>query len=284
MKLDLFPPVYKSELDVRTQQIVSQEQSRSKSQQNTIRNNTGSKPDSFMIVIGTGFVGFVIGFFICCANCESPKASDSLLPWFLWTIGALIVGGIIAAAINKSYEESVRTANYNANNEAKNSEKMINQVRASAEQEYANYVANFESSAQQMSVQFAESQLAIEVIDWMTTGYTKTIDSADRRSHIESVNIPFVFNVYTNRITCNLGTFDFEIKRCRNLNGPLEQTALARAIASAIQLNITMKYPKDISGTDIVTNISYSYGNDFVSATLIYTAANGNYRAVRDWN
>lgn len=284
MKLGLFPPVYKNELDVRTQQSISQEQSRSYSQQNTIKSNTGSKPDGSMIVIGTGFVGFIIGFFICCANCESPKASDFLLPWFLWTIGALIVGGIISAAINKSYEENVSAANYQANNEAKNSEKTINQIRANAEQEYTNYVANFESTAQQMSVQFAESQLAIEVIDWMTTGYTKTIDSADRRSHIESVNIPFVFHVYANKITCNLGTFDFEIKRCRNLNGPLEQTALARAIASAIQLNITIKYPKDISGTDIVTNISYDYGTDYVSTTIIYTAANGNYRAVRDWN
>lgn len=134
-----------------------------------------------------------------------------------------------------------------------------------------------------MSVQFAESQLASEVIDWMTNGYAKAIDSADRRSYIERINVPFLFKVYFDEITCNLGTFYFEIKRCANLNSPVEQTALSRAIASAIQLNVTMKYPKDASGTDVVTDISYSYGADYVEVRLNYSAVNGNYEAVRDW-
>ena len=45
-----------------------------------------------------------------------------------------------------------------------------------------------------------------------------------------------------------------------------------------------MKYPKDASGTDIVTNIDYWYGTDYVNTTVIYSAANGNYKAVRDWS
>lgn len=134
-----------------------------------------------------------------------------------------------------------------------------------------------------MSVRYAESALATEVINWMTEGFARTIDATDRRSHIERINVPFSFNVYTNKITCNLGTYDFEIKRCANLTSPLEQTAIARAIASAIQLNITMKYPKDASGTDFVLNISYAYAENHVSASITYTAPNGNYRSVQSW-
>ena len=43
-----------------------------------------------------------------------------------------------------------------------------------AEKEYLQYASEFETTAQKMSVQFAESQLAIEVIEWMTNGFIKT--------------------------------------------------------------------------------------------------------------
>ena len=134
-----------------------------------------------------------------------------------------------------------------------------------------------------MSVRYSESKLATEVIDWMSKGFSKTIDASDRRSHIEKINVPFSFKVYPDKISCPLGTYDFEIKRCANLNSPLEQTALARAIASSIQLNITMKYPKDASGTDFVLDIAYAYSENYVSISIIYTAPNGNYKPVKQW-
>lgn len=89
--------------------------------------------------------------------------------------------------------------------------------------------------------------------------------------------------MYTNKITCNLGTYDFEIKRCSNLTSPIEQTALARAIASAIQLNIVMKYPQDESGTSISIYIDYNYSTECPTTTVTYVAPNGNYRAVEKW-
>ena len=149
--------------------------------------------------------------------------------------------------------------------------------------EIEEYQRLFESNAQKMSVDFAESKLATEVINWMTDGFSRTIDATDRRSHIEKINVPFSFNVYTNKITCNLGTYDFEIKRCADLTSPLQQTAIARAIASAIQLNITMKYPKDVTGTEFVLNTSYTYIGDCVSVVITYTAPNGNYQSVQSW-
>lgn len=148
---------------------------------------------------------------------------------------------------------------------------------------YENYVKNFELAAQQESVKFAESSLAKEVIEWMTAGFSKTIDAADRRSHIERISVPFSFNVYANKITCNLGTYDFEIKRCSNLTSPIEQTALARAIASAIQLNIIMQYPTDESGTGISIYIDYAYTAKCPTTTVTYVAPNGNYKTVKQW-
>ncbi len=283
MNLDKFPPVYKVELDNRTQLKLSDEERRSYQQKESIKRLTGAKPDGANWVLGCGMVGFVIGFFTCMSNCEAQTFGEAFGPWFWLTVIGLSIGGIASGFVNKQYDENVHEMEIKISNEEKNSQLSRENILKDAEREFEQYLTLFESTAQSMGVQFAESQLAIEVVEWMTNGFIKTIDAADRRSHIEKINIPFNFNVYADKITCNLGTFDFEIKRCRNLHGPLEQAALSRAIAAAIQLNITMKYPKDISGTDIVTNIGYAYSDDHVSTNVVYTADNGNYEFLRDW-
>lgn len=283
MKLDKFPPVFKSELDQRTQQRLTDESNRSYQQQNSIKSSVGAMPDGSNWVIGCGMVGFVIGFFTCVSNCDGMTFWDVFGPWIMLTIGGLVVGGIISALINKSYDEKIQEMNAQISREKSRANTSRENIQKDAEKEYLQYVSEFETTAQKMSVRFAESPLAVEVIDWMTNGFAKTIDAADRRSHIQEINIPFVFRTYRNKIECNLGTFDFEIKRCDELETPLEQTALTRAIASAIQLNITMKYPQDASGTNVVTNIAYDYKNDNVMATIVYTAPNGNYKATRGW-
>lgn len=283
MKIYEFPTAYKQALDQRTAQRIRDEEARSNNQQNSIRQRLGKKPDGSEYTLGVGFVGFVIGFFICCRNDANGTLGSTLGTWLLCTIIGLVIGAIISSSVSKSYDESVRAANRSAEREKEQSVRNKEKIRADAEKEYRDYIAQFKAAAQSMSVQFAESQLAVEVIEWMTQGFAKEIDSADRRSHVERIDVPFMFQVYFSKITCNLGTFDFEIKRCRNLQSPLEQTALSRAIASAIQLNITMKYPKDASGTGIVTNINYAYGADYVKTTVTYSAANGNYKPVRDW-
>ena len=122
------------------------------------------------------------------------------------------------------------------------------------------------------------------MISWMTNGFARTINAADRRAHIQTINVPFRFSVYANRITCNLGEYNFELQRCNNLPNGLAQAALSRAVATAIRLNITMQFPKDPSGTAIVTNISSQYKNDdSVEATIVYSAPNGFYKPVQSW-
>ncbi len=314
MQYNQFPYSFKQDLDNRTNQKISSVRQKkddaiyrlNTSNNSTVHNLSTSKnteEPQYGQFAGGGFVtGLVIGAFVCFTNGDAIDAkinfSDSigsaLMFWLMFGIvGAvlgLIVCGLIAVAqnnSNKSIDNQIDSARQSTEqkiaNENQNCEETIKRIRDEASAEYQNYLNGFNAEAQKMSVRFAESPVAVEVIDWMTAGFCRTIDSADRRSHIQQINIPFVFRTYRNRIECNLGTFDFEIKRCDELKTPLEQTALTRAIASAIQLNITIKYPQDTSGTNIVTNIRYDYNEDNVVATIIYTAPNGNYEATRGW-
>lgn len=71
MKVYEFPTTYKQTLDQRTAQKIIDEESRSNNQQYSIRRQLGEKPDGSIYTLGVGFVGFVIGFFICC-NKDEP--------------------------------------------------------------------------------------------------------------------------------------------------------------------------------------------------------------------
>ena len=274
MSFNVFPPVFKRNLDERVKDDIDREKRRTDVTQKTINSNKSEKPAATGFFVAGAVIGFGVDMFMCIAK-------DNGNTW--WTILGLILGGIMYGIVLAVHNESISNADEKLSREINLSQRTICQIVETAEDEYKKYCSEFEESAQIMSVDFAESQLAIEVIDWITNGFIKTNDAADRRTHIQEIHIPFVFNVHKNKITCNLGTYDFELKRCRNLNSPLEQTALSRAIAAAIQLNITIKYPQDSSGTNVVINTTYTYNDDHVSASVIYTAPNGNYRAVRDW-
>lgn len=211
--------------------------------------------------------------------------------WLIFAL-ALIFGGPIAALVVYLLRDKINAglsgklflkADAIINEERKKHEENVKNIKNEYDIQYSEYVKLFENNAQELSVNYAESFLVTEVINWMCDGFYKTIDSADRRSYLEEIRVPFMFKTFKDKIECQLGIFDFEIKRCDELENPLEQTALARAIASSIQLNVTIKYPKDASGTPVVTDIFYDYNDDNVVATIVYTASNGNFKETRSW-
>lgn len=290
MQTSNFPPIINSQIDNNMNAQINDANYRSR---NTISEIEALKKDD-PSKIGTGigaFIGVIAGFFACACKCISLVNNDGpleglfscLLTWLIVAAACIFVGYLIEQALKASYKENQSMVASKLNQENESLARIIQTIEANAAKEKQEYLSQFELEAQRISVQLAESQLAKKVIEWMTDGFCRTIDAADRRKHIEQVSVPFQFEVYTNKITCNLGTFDFEIERCENLNGPLEQTALARAIASSIQLNIVMKYPKDASGTDIQIKIDYQYSDKCPKTTITYVAPNGYYEAVQKW-
>lgn len=283
MQINQFPPQYEEQRKQKAERDAHAELERSSSRQKAILDGI-SNPIKVGKWSNVGAViGFAIGFCACCGMLAVGEIGSAVLSLIMVSFAGAILGMILAGIINLGHNSSVKNADKEVAEEKIRSEKTIQEIHAQAANEIDFYKNEFEAIAQRTSVKYAESALADEVINWMTEGFARTIDVADRRSHIDKLNVPFIFNVYKNKITCNLGTYDFEIKRCANLTSPLEQTAIARAIATAIQLNITMKYPKDASGTAYVLDITYSYTEKYVSAFITYTAPNGNYRSVQNW-
>ena len=177
-------------------------------------------------------------------------------------------------------------------------EKAISQIESSYDKKATDYTSKFELEAQNLSVKYSTSTLAKDVITWISNHYYKLIKAENRESHVQFLETPLEFSVYKDKIACNgLGYYDFEKHRCSNLPNTLSQAALARAIASQVQLSVTMQLEKDPSGTSYKIDIEYNYtydksysyhlekyvGDEYVTAIITYKATNGNYKPVEEW-
>lgn len=283
MNYNVFPVTYGKELESQAQKDISIETSQNNERITALDSRRGVQPSVGQWVGGGFGISALVGFFACIGMCIAMGfnigAGSGVVCLVLGTVLSAILG-VIAKSTYKKRISKIEHKIDAFNNDSKNK---ISMIQSTKSQKVAEYTNAFEKEAQEKSVNFADSDLAKEVIAWMTEGFCKKIDYADRRSHIKQINVPFLFDVYRGRIVCNLGTYDFQIKRCRELRDPIEQTALARAIASTIQLQLIMKYPKDASGTDISIGIKYTYGEHNASASVTYIAPNGNYIEVKDW-
>lgn len=274
MEFNQFPHQYAAAKNNEAKQKIAQIRNGGEPQ-NARSSPATSEPNPWKFGCLSFFVGYfiifsIVGLAMTILGPVAEVAAIAFVPFWIW---------YSISRYKAKKQAYISTA---ANNETSISQR-IYAIEEHTKYEIDEYKKLFDLNAQNMSVDYAESELATEVINWMSDGFSRTIEAADRRIHIEKINVPFNFTVYTNKITCNLGTYDFEIKRCENLTSPLQQAAISRAIASAIQLNVTMKYPKDVTGTEFVLNTSYTYIGDCVSVAITYTAPNGNYQSVQSW-
>jgi len=289
MQTNDFPTKYNKHIDQQVNEDINTARRQCSVRTVEIGKQRYSKPKGNGALTGAS-IGFGLGFFVCAGVCIAKlqdgfdyASTTGLITYVVIFLITLFLGIIIDSMAKSAYEGNESRIDERIKDENKSLEGEIETIRSTGEAKKAQYLTWFENTSQNMSVKFAESDLAKEVIDWMSDGFFRTIDSTDRRPHIERINVPFMFKVYREKITCNLGTYDFELKRCAFLKSPLEQTALARAIVTTMQLNTIMHYPQDASGTSVSIQIEYKYDDEYVCATISYLAPNGEFQNVRVW-
>ena len=294
------PSAYREELEKSKAEIFATIEQNASADTNAIsrqKTNGNNKGRSFRICMIVGGVLAGINLIYTFTNCygmfcdmSSERSDAAASRFFSGLIITVVIVGLAAVAgaiIESVVQSSSRNKDIMLDQQiaARNNNVPYQkeQVTKDYEQRYINYLTSFENEAKRLSVQYAESSVAKEVVEWMTNGFSAAIDAMDRRPHIKIITVPFVFNVYREKITCNIGVYDFEIHRCAFLNSMLEQAALARALATEMQIKLSMKYPKDISGGDVQIKIEYSYPKDSAAVTLRYQSINGEYQGTKSW-
>lgn len=289
MQTNCFPAVYDAEVDKRKTERIRAAEAESASRSASINQRRLNSPSG-----GSYLTGLRIGLFAGAASCYFcllppwlPASEFSMgrgfLAWAITIAAGALIGYISDKSAERNYQINGETVDKRLSEERDRLQAEIADINAEATREKQQYLAQFKHNTQVMSVRFAESELGKEVVAWMCDGFCRTVNAADRRSHIERIEVTFPFQVYGDRISCQLGTYDFEEQRCKKLNDPLELAALTRAIATSMQVNMTMKYPQDASGTNMQIQIKYTYTNNCAKAAVTYVAPNGNYKPVRGW-
>lgn len=288
MNYNMFPPEYNAHVDEESRK---KEQSKRQSfsslshqtTSNIAANNRSYDKWTDRLGILPG-LSPTIAFIACVVRCEQENdLMAGIGSFFVVLIITVIVTTLVSFLLKQSNTYQTETAQNSLKDSRVQMEEDIIAIQKEAEQNKRDYYEDFEKKSQEASVDFAESEVAKEVIDWLTDGFIKNIDAANRQNYVEQILVPFEFEVFFDNISSSIGTYDFEEHRCSKLATRLKQSALCRAIASSIQLNIVMKYEQDISGTKPTVRLDYDYSVEAVRCTITYLAPNGNYKAIREW-
>lgn len=268
----VFPDKYAKDERERAQKEISQ------------INANRSKEKDGGIFVSIGCFGAIAVFFICCGTMWSNLSADGGFFWALIVTGFygfLAYCGICLILFGIDHLSVKSDSNHR--------DTLNREIRQNTEEKINSYYEQFEEKARLKSVKFADSKLAMDVIDWISNQYYSLIKNTGRSSHIEKVIVSLLIDVYTDKIVLHdnenggYKTYDFELMRCKNLNSCLEQAALAITIATKVQLNVRMKYSHDISGTVSNIDIKYNYFDQYAQASIIYTALNGSFEPVKEW-
>ena len=289
MQTNDFPPKYNKQVDEQANKAIEEARQKCSSIKSNVQRQRTSEPKKSSGATCGATIGSVLGFFVCIGACamnvqeEFSGITAGITAYAIVVIVCLILGFFADSIAKDEYNTNESRIASRIEDEDAYLENRISEITKESIDKKYQYWEWFKKTSKHMSPRFAESELAKEVIEWMLTGFYNAIESADRRPHIETITVPFVFTVYNDKITCNLGTYDFKLKRCAYLRNPLEQTALANAIAAAMEIQTASKYPNDKTGNPVKVTDNFQYYEEYVSVTVTYTAINGNFENQRRW-
>lgn len=202
---------------------------------------------------------------------------------FFWALGFdVFISSFIAKLIKKKNNKRINMKILVIEEEYA---KKVSELDVQTKELMNKYLVLYKNKVNEKSISFANSELAKEIIGLLSNEFARNINALSRTSNIQFITYTYSFRVYYNKITSDKALwFDFDEHRCRNLDDVTEQEALAKILATQVQLNTMMNYSEDPSGTPIKLNINYVYPNDqCVEVRLEYVALNGNYEQVRNW-
>ena len=292
MNLSLFPDEYKRQRDLRMKREIEREKNKSKAKIESITNTLNRVENAPNSMGNMGLymaLGFGVSFLVCGSMCLSGETENALI-WFGISGSISLLVGLYAGKkgtenYRNSVEEATSESHMAISAEQNRCAEALKAILKRSQEDSEKYAKEFDKSVQETSVRLLlNSETVRSIADWMTAGFSRMIDVADRSNYIEQIRVPYSFKVYPNKIESPAGVFDFMKERKKPLTGPVEQTALAIAVASAIQTNITTKYPQDKSGTNIIVDMSpYTLECGSAMVGMTYPAPNGNFVRLEDW-
>lgn len=288
MQYDVFPPVRKECLTNEMNALICSAQDQSNSVIRQLNTQKKSVKGNLLLWAYSGAVFGIFAGFIACTEIAWNGGNGYLSAWVWYTVIGAVSGILIRKVLIMNRQKVNANLSDQIAQEQGRFEQQREEIRQQKGKEYADYINGFNQQVKTASVQFSNSIQANSVANYLSKTFNEIIDTADRSAYIERIEASFQFIVYKSCIKYfdiknECQTIDFNKNRLNDLNGPVDQAALARVVSNNLQVNTNMAYPHDSSGTAIVIDVKENYTAEAVVMILTYIAPNGYYRASQKW-
>lgn len=153
-------------------------------------------------------------------------------------------------------------------------EEKVRELFREKQQRMKEYTAVFLQAVREASAHFIDSPAAKEVFKWITQNFITAIKDA-QKDDAKEICVPLAVSIFIDKILSNGEVYDFRSHQCASLNTPLEQTALAVAIATVSEINVRTAFSQNISETGALFDVQYMFTEKYPTVTITYIAETG---------
>ena len=172
------------------------------------------------------------------------------------------------------------------NHEAAEHQQIAEQYKRLMEQEKL----RFQESTKAARIKYGGKTVAMPIVKWIADQFETSIRKADRRSHLRTIQVPFVFDVDATAIYVKKWIFNghsgaygkaeeynFTIHRFTTLPDFEDRVGFAQAMAKMVQFEIMRRFPRDpVAPTAAKPVVTIS--SDDTQMILTYEVINPNYQ------
>ncbi len=168
----------------------------------------------------------------------------------------------------------------------KDNPEKIHEIKTALDERVATYAEGFDARAREASNMYAQHEITSMLCEKITDAFLSNIGSAKRDRDMRKIIATYEFFVSLSGVIYGFyKEISFEDYRCKPLPDKFSMTAFGYALIDGATARIRALVEKDPSGTPYDINYTISYDeNGVLNATLIYSAANGNFEELSDWD
>lgn len=230
------------------------------------------------------FIGMCVSLCRGCIVCGNEDWSrgfpDFIATFVVGMIITCIVAVVLGTLMGNLRSSGSKKHQKNAEKQKDTSEKDINQQQTAAKSRIDEYAIAFEQAVKEATQKFVSNKTTEMIGDRILGSFLEMIERAPRDPRNSDVLVSYSYEVYANQVHYQGGVFGFSQNHCSNLAGPVEQAALAQAIATYLEIRVMERYKRDPSGS--VPRLERSYTDTALARkiTVSYKAINANYRGI----
>lgn len=237
---------------------------------------------NFFLSIATGGVGGLIAGSFMCVGIALLGVETGLIPLTIF-FGLPIVGTLLFYRCSITTKKDKAKMDRGMAELLQRHESAVKKIQDKVNLECREFDAGFEKEVSYKIEDFPQPPISQSWVQKFAKEFKYKISSADRGNGIEKIEISFTMRIYAEELFSEQNKYMIMKEMFRPLEGFAEQTALARSVASAVQVEVMMLLASNPSDSQYDISMDETYEGKAAVITLIYRAKNDHFQEMRSW-